>query len=324
MPGALRWPLTFARITRNVIFNLLDPPVLVLTYHRVTAPQYDRQFIAVTPDNFRAHLQYLKNRFPIVRFEDDWSNIKKPAVVITFDDGYADNVLEALPILEDIGVPATFFVSTGTINTGKEFWWDELERVVLGDWPFRETFELDEKPAGRAWPTRTAADREKLYRDLHLRMKDVDVQRRDLWLIQLRRWARAGGEGLEDNRSMTLAELQRLGRSKWATIGAHGINHTQLSLLSVTDQRKEIEGSKMQLETWTGQEIKVFSYPYGLRCDYKRATVDLCRQAGFIKAAANFPGQWHRWTDPYQIPRLVVRNWPIQVFEKHLRRFWIV
>lgn len=324
MRGVSQWPGTLARVTRNIFFNLLDPPVLVLTYHRVTALQSDPQLLAVTPQHFRAHLQFLKNRYPIVRFEDDWSNIKKPAVVITFDDGYADNVLEALPILEDVGVPSAFFVSTGTIGSKKEFWSDELARVVLGNWPFYETFELDEKHYARSWPTRTFADRQTLYRDLHLLMKSVDVLRRDSWLMRLRQWARAGEEGREENRPMTVAELHRLGRSKWTTVGAHGINHMPLSSMSITDQRKEIEESKMQLESWTGQEVKVFSYPYGQRCDYTQTTVDLCKKAGFTKAASNFPGQGHRWTDPYQIPRLVVRNWPIEVFEKHLRKFWIV
>jgi peptidoglycan/xylan/chitin deacetylase (PgdA/CDA1 family) len=324
MAGAFRWPLTIARVARNALLNLIDPPVLVLTYHRVTMLQSDPHFLAVTPQHFRAHQQYLINKFPIVRFEDDWSNIKKPAVAITFDDGYADNVLEALPVLEEAGVPATFFVSTGAIGKNKEFWWDELERIVLGDWIFPEKFELDDDRFGKTWPTGTAAERHELYEALLLLMKSIDASKRDLWLLQLRQWAQAGEEGREENRPMTVAELQRLDRSRWVTVGAHGINHTPLSSLSITEQRKEIEESKMQLESWIGQEVKVFSYPYGHRCDYTQETAALCRKAGFTKAAANFPGQGHRWTDPYQIPRLVVRNWPIEVFEKHLRRFWIV
>jgi peptidoglycan/xylan/chitin deacetylase (PgdA/CDA1 family) len=306
---------------RNFLFNLLDPPVLVLTYHRVTTLQTDPQLLAVTPVNFRAQLQYLINKFPLVRFEDDWSGIRKPAVAITFDDGYSDNVLEALPILERVGAPATFFISTGAIGTINKFWWDELERIVLGGWTLPERFALDDDRFGRTWPTRTVAEIHNLYETLLPLMKTVDAVRRDRWFLQLRQWAQIGEA---ENRTMTVDELHQLGRSKWATIGAHTITHTPLSSLSIPEQRKEIEESKMQLESWTGQEVKVFSYPYGLRCDYTGATVDLCRKAGFTKAAANFPGQWHRWTDPYQIPRLVVRNWPMEVFIKHLRRFWIL
>jgi hypothetical protein len=48
----------------------------------------------------------------------------------------------------------------------------------------------------------------------------------------------------------------------------------------------------------------------------------ICREAGFAKAAANFPGQAHRWTDPFQIPRQLVRDWPVDIFAQKLKRFW--
>jgi peptidoglycan/xylan/chitin deacetylase (PgdA/CDA1 family) len=307
-----------------VLVNLFDPPVLVLTYHRVTTLQSDSQLLAVTPEHFRVHLQFLKNKFPIVRFEDGWSNVKEPSIAITFDDGYADNVLEALPILEETGVPATFFVSTGAIGTDQEFWWDELERILLGEWAFPERFELHDSRFGRTWPTGTGAERHTLYEALLLLMKEVDALKREHWLTQLKHWAGAGEEWREVNRAMTVGELQRLCQSRLSTIGAHAITHTPLSSLSIADQRKEIEESKKQLESWLGREVPVFSYPFGHRCDYTQETVALCREAGFVKAAANFPGQAHRWTDRYQIPRLVVRDWPVEVFAGHLKRFWIV
>ena len=324
MNGVLRWPITLTRVARNVLFNLLDPPVLVLTYHRVTRLQSDPQMLAVTPEHFRAQLQLLKKRFSLVRFEDDWPHRKKPAVAITFDDGYADNVLEALPVLEAEETPAAFFVSTGIIGTDQEFWWDELERILLGRRTFPERFELEDGPFGRSWPTGTAAERHVLYKDLLLLMKKVEAARRGLWLMQLRHWAAAGEEGREINRAMTIDELRLLARSKWATVGAHTVTHTPLSSISGAEQRKEIEESKERLESWVDRKIAVFSYPFGQRGDYTQETVDLCRKAGFTKAAANFPGQAHRWTDPYQIPRLVVRNWPAEVFMKQLKRFWIV
>jgi peptidoglycan/xylan/chitin deacetylase (PgdA/CDA1 family) len=324
MSGAFLWPVTLARVTRNIIFNLIDPPVLVLTYHRVTTLQSDSQLLAVTPQHFREQLQFLKKRFPIVSFEDDWSNVREASVAITFDDGYADNLLEALPILEETGVPATFFVSTGVIGTDQEFWWHEMERILLGERAFPERFELDDTRFGRTWPTGTLAERNTLYDELLLRMKEVDALKREHWLMQLRHWAGVGEEWREINRAMTVGELQRLCQSRLSTVGAHAITHTPLSSLSIAEQRKEIEESKKQLESWLGREVPVFSYPFGQRCDYTQETAELCKKAGFIKAAANFPGQTHRWTDPYQIPRLVVRNWPLEVFMKKMKRFWIV
>ena len=58
-----------------------------------------------------------------------------------------------------------------------------------------------------------------------------------------------------------------------------------------------------------------------MKCDYNRVSVRICRESGFVKAASNFPGQVHRWTDPYQLPRQLVRNWGIDSFAARIRDF---
>jgi peptidoglycan/xylan/chitin deacetylase (PgdA/CDA1 family) len=268
-------------------------------------------------------MRYLKDRFPLVRFEDDWSRVERPAIAVTFDDGYADNVLEALPVLEEVGVPATFFVSTGNLDTMREYWWDELERIIMGDRPFFERFTLSDSRFGRGWPTATPAGRTVLYRELHPLMMQADPARREDWMMQLRRWAQAGEVGREAYRTMTADELRRLATSKWVTIGAHTVTHTPLSILSENQQREEIVSSRLHLETLLGTEIKVFSYPFGRKSDYNRTSVRICREAGFIKVASNFPGQVHRWTDPYQLPRQLVRNWGPDTFASKVKDFWV-
>jgi peptidoglycan/xylan/chitin deacetylase (PgdA/CDA1 family) len=122
---------------------------------------------------------------------------------------------------------------------------------------------------------------------------------------------------------MTADELRRLAGSRWVTIGAHTVTHTPLSTLSEEQQREEIVSSKIRLETLLGTGIKVFSYPFGRRSDYNRASVRICRETGFSKAASNFPGQAHRWTDRYQLPRQLVRNWGIDDFTRRMKDFWL-
>ena len=106
--------------------------------------QADMNAIAVSPTNFRAQIDYLKKNFPIVRFEENWDTVQKPAIAITFDDGYADNLTEALPILREAEVPATFFISTEHLGVGGEFWWDALERMVTGDGDYPKQFVLQD------------------------------------------------------------------------------------------------------------------------------------------------------------------------------------
>ncbi len=306
----------------NRLLNYLDPPVLVLLYHRVTVLPTDPEMLAVTPANFRAQLRFLKDNFPIVRFEEDWTGVPKPAVAITFDDGYADNILEALPILEEVGIPATFFISTGTIGTSKNFWWHELERMILETESTPLSFTLEDDRCTQNWPTSSFKERQKFYQEIVQLMTDADTAYRDNWLAQLRRWSHVEDTINSPHRAMTTEELRQLSMSKWVTIGAHTVTHSRLSSLSPDMQREEIVGSKNQLEAWLGQKVTTFSYPFGKRCHYTNTTVALCREAGFTKVAANFPGQVHRWTDPCQIPRQLVRNWPEEIFSEKLRGFW--
>ena len=306
----------------NRLLNRFDPPVVVLLYHRVNTLPSDSEMLAVTPDNFRAHLQFLKKSFPLVRFEEDWTKPPKPAIAVTFDDGYADNALEALPILEEVGVPATFFISTGTINTKEEFWWNEIEHIILDGRALPSRFTLQDGHFNKTCPTGTDRERQEFYQVLVRYMTNADSQRRDELLLQLRNWAQHKQVAADINRAMTLEELRLLAKSEWATIGAHTVSHTRLSSLPANSQRQEIRDSKVQLETWLNSKITVFSYPFGKRRDYTKETVELCREAGYTKAAINVPGQAHRWTSPYRIPRLLVRNWPVEMFAKMLETFW--
>ena len=306
----------------NGLRNLVDPPVIVLLYHRVTTLTCDPELLAVTPGNFRAQLLHLKEHCNLVRFEEDWTGSPRPAVAVTFDDGYADNALEALPILEELGVPATFFISTATIGSRQEFWWDELERLLLGAGPYSESFTLCQGILRRSWPTGRAAERQRLYHDTVALLTGGDLELRAGVLAQLRDW-REMGEGCDDgHRPLSIDELRRLGASSLVTIGAHTMHHVQLSALPPAQQREEMASSKRELENWLEREITTFSYPYGRRCHYTGASVALCRELGFRKAASNFPGQAHRWSDPLQIPRHLVRNWPVEEFAARLEGFW--
>ena len=310
------------RAAKNRLANLVDCPLVILVYHRVADLSSDPEMLAVSPENFRRQMEYLQQHFPIVRLDENWAGIRKPSVVVTFDDGYADNLQAALPILEALEVPATFFVSTGRIDTDREFWWHRLEGILLREGSFSARFELQDARFGKSWATATFEQRQKLYAELNLRLLKVGPDRQEAWLEQLEGWAGAERAGKARHRSMTREELRALAASPWATIGAHAVTHSALSALDQEQQRREIFASRTELERITGRAVTTFSYPFGRKRDYNRTSVHLCREAGFSKAAANFPGQVHRWTDPFQLPRHLVRDWNREVFAAELEGFW--
>lgn len=319
---SLRGAWREVRACKNRLANLIDCPVVVLVYHRVTELADDPEMIAVSPDNFRRQLEFIKKRFLILNLAEEWNNLQKPAVVITFDDGYADNMLQALPIMEEVGVPATFFVSTAYIGTDQLFWWHRLEAILLREAVFPSHFELQDPRFGRVWKTTSLEQRKRLYASLCMLMRRLAPDSQEAWLSQLENWAGPGVLPTDLHRMMTQEELQTLAESPLATIGAHTVSHSALSALTEGQQREEIFSSKAALEKITGNTITTFSYPFGRKNEYNRASIDLCREAGFTRVAANVPGQVHRWTDPLQLPRHLVRNWDLETFATELKRFW--
>ena len=319
--------LAHLALMRNKFANIIDPPTIVLAYHRVTSLTDDPHQLAVEPENFRQQLAFLKKQFKrIVRFDGNWEG-KGPAVCLTFDDGYADNYLTALPILEEYDMSATVFVTTGHVGTLDEFWWDELERILL------HQLDLPQEPipvCGSLSDVSARMDTNKLrlFNAVHSQLRSMPPEERNAWLEKLRTWAGISSKGRDSHRSVSLFELQQLAKHPLICIGAHTHLHPCLSSLDYQDQFTEIERSKKLLEEWLSIPIEVFAYPFGARGllgrsgDYNGTSMRICKELGFKRAAANYSGQAHFWTNKYAIPRHLVRDWSTIDFSHHLRGFF--
>lgn len=312
-----------ARAAIARVANRMDAPVAVLLYHRVERLGSDPQSLAVDPQRFAAQLERLVARHSVVGFDADWSQCGRPAVAITFDDGYADNLEQALPVLERLGVPATFFVTSGAVESQREFWWDDIERLVLGPGPRPARLEIRTGSAVEAWSSDSREDREALYRALHPLLKSKAAEERERWLGSMREWAGVAEAPRDTHRPLTVEQLRRLSASALATIGAHGVHHLALSRLPATDQRREMVEGRQALERWIGRPVTVASFPFGGRHDFNRDSVRIAREAGFSKNALNVSGCAHRWTDPMCIPRHLVRDWDPDEFERRLEGFFL-
>lgn len=99
----------------------------------------------MTPHHFGEHLEVLRKYGQPIRLQQLTQahrdgNIPHHAVVVTFDDGYANNLNNAIPLLERYHIPATVFIATGQSGRKREFWWDELDRLLLQPGILPETF----------------------------------------------------------------------------------------------------------------------------------------------------------------------------------------
>jgi peptidoglycan/xylan/chitin deacetylase (PgdA/CDA1 family) len=163
---------------RRVVRRLgrgFTPQGVILMYHRIADVELDPWDLCVTPQHFAEHLEVLqKYAHPIslkqLAIAHQNGNIPRRAVAITFDDGYVDNLYQAKPLLERYKIPSTVFVSSGYMGQPREFWWDELERLLLrpGRLPNKLCLDINANP--QQWELGAGADysEEDYQRDRHI------------------------------------------------------------------------------------------------------------------------------------------------------------
>lgn len=313
---------------------------LILLYHRIAGPRFDPLLLDVCRERFARHLAVLARETTVLAL-DELETLRRTgglpprAVAITFDDGYADN-LAAAELLREQRMPATVFVATATIGTSDEFWWDDLERVAFALQPLSGAIPLEgvEALQGLAnagglpdagWNVESGADpgpRHKLYRALVTRVRTLAPGIRDDAMQRLRAWAGVSRAGRDSHRALTRSELVRLASMSGITIGAHTVHHPVLASLGSAVQRDELATSADQLRTWTGQRVTLAAYPFGGASDVNADSESAARAAGMEAACANVPGAVWRWSSPWRLPRMLVRDWDEAEFARRLSGWW--
>jgi peptidoglycan/xylan/chitin deacetylase (PgdA/CDA1 family) len=218
------------------------------------------------------------------------------AACVTFDDGYADNVTVALPILLRRGVPATFFLATSFINGGR-MWNDsaiETIRRAQGDFLDARCIGLDKLNLSTIELRRRAIEKVLAalkYLPLEERQSRVEV---------------LGAETSHELPSdlMITAEQVRQLHASGMEIGAHTVSHPILARLEPDSASSEIRDSRSRLEAITGAPVTLFAYPNGKPgLDYLREHVGMVRELGFEAAVSTARGVAHSTSDPFQLPR---------------------
>jgi peptidoglycan/xylan/chitin deacetylase (PgdA/CDA1 family) len=291
-------------------------------------PTLDPQSLCVSPSHFDEHLSVIREQYRPISLSNlarsaAEGRVPMRAVAITFDDGYADNLLFAKPRLAAADVPATVFVTTGYVGGEREFWWDELERLLLIPGSTPPVLQVSADGQTRSWPTGTASERRAAYDDLQPWLRPMNAVQIDDAIVQIRWWARDGGDARASHRALTIKEVDELGRDGLVEIGAHTRRHVSLASQPLSVQREEIIGSKQDLERWLDKPVKSFSYPYGCPgIDYNRGTLFLVREAGFYQTTANYARCVTRLSHVHELPRFLVRDWDGEAFSRRLERFF--
>lgn len=285
---------------------------LILGYHRVAQPSRDPYEVCVSQENFGQHLEILhKYTRPmtlsqLVKGLKDGASLPR-SVAVTFDDGYSDNLYDARPLLEKYEVPATVFICTG--YAGREFWWDELDRLVMSSSAQLDTLRLEvrercfkwDPPAGRRdTKLPDKEQRAQFHHELYHFLLEFDVHELEEALELIRDWASVESNKKAPSRALDHDELLKLGQGELMELGAHTQNHLMLPNLSLERQRDEIVSSKSTLEAVLNRPVYGFAYPNGRSTKHTKWIV---REAGFAYACTSLENVVRSASDLHELTR---------------------
>jgi peptidoglycan/xylan/chitin deacetylase (PgdA/CDA1 family) len=282
----------------------------ILRYHAVCGPegyQYAHPGICVTPENFEKHIAYLTGAYHVLRLEEAARRLAAGdplpanAVAITFDDGYADNLVAAR-ILAKYGASGTFYLTAGCLGDGEPFWPAELRHLVR-NLPRRQvTLE-----AGDAWvplDLTSDVDRSTLVRQLTKVFKAHPIEIREELRRQLR--FHAGPTRPPARVMLTWNEVREM-HALGMTLGSHTMTHPNLPNAGLDAARRELALSKSTIEREINAPVTMFSYPNGGAERYMTPEVaQIVRETGFEAATTSRNAFAGATSDLYALERIQV------------------
>jgi peptidoglycan/xylan/chitin deacetylase (PgdA/CDA1 family) len=273
----------------------------VLIYHRVLKTADPLQPDEITVGEFQDEMRILATRFNVLPLSEGIARLQDGdlppfAVCITFDDGYRDNFTTALPVLQQYGLSATFFIATGYVDGG-QMWNDTLLEVVRG-WP---NTPIDLSDWGvRPFPMDRFSHRQLAFQTLLKWMRRIGDRGRGEMLDRLKSQLR---KPLQNDLMMTRLQLQKMSASGME-VGCHTVSHPILARIDDQAVFDEIERSRSYLEELTQQPCRFFAYPNGVPGeDFSPAHVDIVRRLGFEAAFTTVWGAATQTTNLFEVPR---------------------
>ncbi len=252
---------------------------LILCYHRVVE-DFDAHAdmsipgLLISRRTLEQHLEWLGRRFDFISLDELGARLKigkafdKPAVAITFDDGYRDFYDNAFPLLVRKGIPAAIFVPTSFIGSSSALFYDRLylllvqaysqwdigserlarllDRLSIQNSKIRRHAKIMQEPFGAMWLLLHSLPQSEIHRMIHAFEEHFELDEQRLQSLRPLTWE-------------MLAEMQRHG----VTVGGHTHTHALLTNESFQKILDETIVSRQELERRLGIRAEHFAYPCG-------------------------------------------------------------
>lgn len=258
---------------------------LILCYHRVN--DHAHPFFTGTPVAlFRDQMEALRRHFtvlPLTALTDRarLRDLPRNGVAVTFDDGYRDNYTNAFPVLRDLGLPATIFLTTDAIDGNALLWHD---RVF-------DAFHRTRKAEARASLAAVLA-----------RLRRSTPEERDLRIESLLEELEIEPGVAPGWEKLTWQQVREMA-SHGISFGAHTLDHPILTFVGEEEARRQVRESKRRIETELGSKVTMFAYPNGGASDFDRSTQRIVEEEGLSLAVTTVSGGNDEKTNPYSLRR---------------------
>lgn len=276
----------------------------ILTFHRVLPDAlmtgYLFPSLAVSESMFRQQMAALAGRCELVTVREGLRSLtpdrskERPLVAVTFDDGYSDNVKVAAPVLDALGIRATFYVVAGLVGTEGELWYDVAARRWASATPVQMEVAARSRTVHAPWlGSKPPMDQWMSW------LKCLPPQERGAAVAALPEpGVQAARQHLD--RLMTPDDLRAL-QSRGHEIGSHTMSHPLLPQLDDVALEAEVVRSREALETWLQAPVNGFCYPNG---DHDDRVVAAVKRAGYTTACTTRNGRNGMAADPLRLRRI--------------------
>ncbi len=291
----------------------------ILLYHRVDTPTGNGfasgRESRVPPREFHRQMEFLKRRFHVLALKEAVSHLNSrtpfPAgsLVVSFDDGYRDNLINAYPILSEYGIPFSVFVTTDYLGNQAIAWWERVRQAIADT---REPVTLDLDSLTGTYDLARTREKNRLYAALR-RLFLARPQQQQIVLDHLQErlpgWPREPQSAV----FLSIEELRKLAESPLVEVGSHSLSHPSLPRLEPDAMLREVRDSRRTLEEELGGTVDSFAYPYGERADFSVEVARAVRESGYRCALTGVPGTVRHGDDIFQLNRISIGgrdNWP--------------
>jgi peptidoglycan/xylan/chitin deacetylase (PgdA/CDA1 family) len=279
------------------------PSARILYYHRVN-DDGDPFFPAVTTALFEQEMRYLARYYKVVSLPDLVNQLENglpgPTLAITFDDGYQDNYDNAFPVLQRYNLPATIFLTTGSIDSPQPLWFERLANAVKKTGLDHLDLEID--IPRRLW-MRTTTERLRANDAIFSVLRGLPDEERRNWLDIILRQLHVPDADRERYGKMLTWDQVRLMKSRGIDFGGHTVTHPFVARLRPEQVAWEVGECKRRIEQELQLPVECFAYPNGREEDFGKWNKSAVRSAGYRAAVTTIWGVNYSSTDLLELRR---------------------